>query len=90
MSKKEINLSIKPSKFPDEQFFGFSYGNEDRIEGIDMTNFDCPKKLAKFLRGLADNIESYENSKKYRSSDKSIFHGLELPEEFDEIEWRFE
>jgi len=31
---------------------------------------------------LADNIESYENSKKYRGSDKSIFDGLEIPDEF--------
>lgn len=65
----------------DQQYIKLSYGNEDRMEGIDLTNFECPKKLAEFLRGLADNIESYENSKKYRSSDKSIFDGLDIPEE---------
>jgi len=79
---KEVKLSGKVPRCPDQQFMAVAYGNEDKFESLDMRNFECPKKLAIFLRGLADNIESYENSKKYRGSDKSIFDGLEIPDEF--------
>ena len=64
----------------DQQFLQLSYGNEDKVEGIELTNFDCPKKLATFLRQLADNIESYKNSKEYRNDEKSIFFGCDMPE----------
>jgi hypothetical protein len=37
----------------DQQFFSMGYGDEDKYEGLPLTNFDCPKALAKFLRGLA-------------------------------------
>ena len=64
----------------DEQFLQMTYGNSDKTEGLELVNFGCPKKLAEFLRGLADNIEKYKNGKEYRSSDKSIFENLNMPE----------
>jgi len=77
---KEIKLKTIPPRAPDQQFIALTYGNEDRMEGLDLVNFECSKKLAAFLRGLADNIEQYKNSKEYRGSDKSIFDGLDIPE----------
>ena len=57
----------------DQQFISFNYGNEDRMEGIELHNFESPEEAAKFLEQVAKNIRKYKNSKEYRSSKDSIF-----------------
>lgn len=56
----------------DQQYLAICYGNEDRMEQQELFNFECPKKLADYLRTVADRIEKYANSKIYRASNELV------------------
>ena len=69
----------------EQQYISFFYGNEDKSEGIELHNFECPKKAAAFLRKIANNIDQFKNSKEYQlqkislkqvSESKKINHAL--------------
>lgn len=49
-----------------------SFGNEDRMESGEFY-FSTPQECALFLERLASVIETFRDSKHYRSSEKSIF-----------------
>jgi hypothetical protein len=61
----------------EQHFLTLFYGNEDKSEGTDLLWFKSKEAAATYLRALADKIESFESSKKYRSSERWIFQELE-------------
>lgn len=56
------------------------FGNEDRIEETEFLWFNTPQEAAAFFRRIADNIDQFKDSKDYRSSEKSIFDGIDTTE----------
>lgn len=61
----------------DQHFLRLFYGNEDKSEETDLLWFKSPQTATTYLRTLADKIEEFENSKKYRASDRWLFRALE-------------
>lgn len=68
----ECNVDPPALVVKDQQYLSISYGNEDKFEEQGSHNFECPKKLAKYLRLVAGRIEKYKNSKEYRASDEYV------------------
>ena len=77
MSKKQTKRKFE------QHFLQLFYGNEDKSEGTDLLWFKSKEQAAKYLRALADKIESFESAKDYRGSDRWIFKELEQLEPKD-------
>jgi len=63
-------MSDTPERKFDQHFLQVFYGNEDKSEDSQLLWFKDKSRAAAYLRALADKIEEFESSKKYRNSDR--------------------